>query len=106
MYAAHIIVNTRVGIHVSNRYMVIIDVFWMQMQFDVELMGEFDFSKCRRFAVRGYNKAKLMSAVSVDVKSCEAFDPILIKPKHVLDAVGKRETDRGIYLFVMKFESL
>ncbi|XP_055997828.1 uncharacterized protein LOC125647098 [Ostrea edulis] len=67
------------------------------MQFDVELMGEFDFSKCRRFAVRGYNKAKLMSAVSVDVKNCEAFDPILIKPKHVLDAVGKRETDRDGY---------
>ena len=70
------------------------------MQFDVELQGEFDFSKCRRLAVRGYNKAKLFSSVSVDIKDCKAFDPILIKPKHVLDAVGKPDGDRG-YTFCL-----
>ena len=68
------------------------------MQFDVELDGEFDFSKCRRFAIRGYNKAKLFSSLSVDIKDCQAFDPILIKPKYVLDTVGKPEADRGITL--------
>nr|XP_034314147.1 uncharacterized protein LOC105348718 isoform X1 [Crassostrea gigas] len=67
------------------------------MQFDVELEGEFDFSKCRRLAVRGYNKAKLFSSVSVDIKDCKAFDPILIKPKHVLDAVGKPDGNRDGY---------
>ncbi|XP_061181031.1 uncharacterized protein LOC133189645 [Saccostrea echinata] len=67
------------------------------MQFEVELEGQFDFSKCRRFAVRGYNKAKLFSSVSADIKDCEAFDPILIKPKHVLDAVGQPEADRDGY---------
>ena len=66
------------------------------MQFDVELDGEFDFSKCRRFAVRGYNKAKLFSSLSVDIKDCQAFNPILIRPKDVLDAVGKPVTDKGI----------
>jgi hypothetical protein len=71
------------------------------MEFEVELQGEFDFSKCRRFAVRGYNKAKLFSSVSVDIKDCKAFDPILIKPKHVMDAVGEPETVRGRSLFVM-----
>ena len=68
------------------------------MQFDVELNGEFDFSKCRRFAVRGYNKAKLFSSLSVDIKDCQAFNPILIRPKDVLDAVGKSVTDKGIAL--------
>jgi hypothetical protein len=65
------------------------------MQFEVELQGKFDFSKCRRLAVRGYNKAKLFSAVSVDIKNCEAVEHILISPKDVLDAVGEPEAQRG-----------
>lgn len=65
------------------------------MQFDVELTGEFDFSKCRRFTVRGYNKAKLFSVVSTDIKDCKAFDPILIKPNLVIDAVGQSEDSKG-----------
>ncbi|XP_078334035.1 uncharacterized protein LOC111124258 [Crassostrea virginica] len=67
------------------------------MQFDVELDGEFDFSKCRRFAVRGYNKAKLFSSLSVDIKDCQAFDPLLIRPNYVLDSVGKPDADRDGY---------
>lgn len=70
------------------------------MQFDVELIGEFDFSKCRRFTVRGYNKAKLFSVVSTDIKDCKAFDPILIKPNLVIDAVGQPEASKGtVYCF-------
>lgn len=70
------------------------------MQFDVELTGEFDFSKCRRFTVRGYNKAKLFSVVSTDIKDCKAFDPILIKPNLVIDAVGQPEDSKGtVYYF-------
>lgn len=65
------------------------------MQFDVDLTGEFDFSKCRRFTVRGYNKAKLFSFVSTDIKDCKAFDPILIKPNLVIDAVGQPEDSKG-----------
>lgn len=70
------------------------------MQFDVELTGVFDFSKCRRFTVRGYNKAKLFSFVSTDIKDCKAFDPILIKPNLVIDAVGQPEDSKGtVYCF-------
>lgn len=70
------------------------------MQFDVELTGEFDFSKCRRFTVRGYNKAKLFSVISTDIKDCTAFDPILIKSNLVIDAVGQPEESKGtVYCF-------
>nr|XP_034301655.1 uncharacterized protein LOC105322112 [Crassostrea gigas] len=68
-----------------------------KMQFDVELTGEFDFSKCRRFTVRGYNKAKLFSVISTDIKDCTAFDPILIKPNLVIDAVGQPEESKDGY---------
>ncbi|XP_062569401.1 uncharacterized protein LOC134231455, partial [Saccostrea cucullata] len=68
-----------------------------KMQFEIGLLGEFDFSKCRRFSVRGYNKAKLFSTVSTDIKDCKAFDPILVKPNLVLDAVGELDTTRDGY---------
>ncbi|XP_061193435.1 uncharacterized protein LOC133201664 [Saccostrea echinata] len=68
-----------------------------KISFIIELVGEFDFSKCRRFAVRGYNKAMLYSTVSLDVKDCNAFDPILIRPKTVIDAVGRSDLSRDGY---------
>ncbi|KAK3101903.1 hypothetical protein FSP39_007221, partial [Pinctada imbricata] len=58
------------------------------MTFTVDLPGEFDFTKCRRFSVRGNNMAKLVASVSSEIKDCAAFNPILVKPNHVIDTVG------------------
>lgn len=54
----------------------------------MELIGEFDFFKCRRFIVRGYNKVKLFFVISIDIKDCIVFDFILIKSNLVIDVVG------------------
>ena len=67
------------------------------MTFTVGVPGVFDFTKCRRFTVRGMNQAKLHSQVSADVKSCTAFDPLLVIPNSVIDAVGE-PTSTGISL--------
>ena len=48
-----------------------------------------DFSRCKRFSVRGYNKAKLYSVISKEIKYCKAFNPSLIKPNIIIDAVGE-----------------
>jgi hypothetical protein len=71
-----------------------------QMSFTLKLNGQFDFSKCRGLAIRGYNKVKLYSTVYSHIRDCEAFDPVLIKPKVVIDAVGTPDPDRGI-AFIM-----
>ncbi|XP_069133969.1 uncharacterized protein [Argopecten irradians] len=64
-----------------------------KMTFELTLMGVMDFSRCKRFSVRGYNKAKIWSVVSREVKDCAAFDPILIKPNTIIDAVGEQKYD-------------
>ncbi|XP_062616047.1 uncharacterized protein LOC134277752 [Saccostrea cucullata] len=68
-----------------------------EMTFILDLEGKFDFSKCRGLAIRGYNKAKLYSTVYSHIKDCEAFDPVLIKPNVVIDAVGKPDPYRDGY---------
>lgn len=70
------------------------------MSFTLELNGQFDFSKCRGLAIRGYNKVKLYSTVYSHIRDCEAFDPVLIRPKVVIDAVGTPDPDRGINFII------
>lgn len=67
----------------------------LQISFVLELNGQFDFSKCRGLAIRGFNKMKLYSTVYSHIRDCEAFDPVLIIPKTVIDAVGTPDPDRG-----------
>lgn len=76
-----------------------ISISLAQMEFIISLDGSFDFSKCRKLTVRGYNKAGLYSTVSSEIKSCSAFDPVLIKPNIVIDAVGTPDPSRGIQFF-------
>jgi hypothetical protein len=59
-----------------------------QISFELTLNGTMDFSKCKTFSIRGYNKVKLTSVVSTEIKDCKAFNPILINPNVVIDAVG------------------
>ena len=47
-----------------------------------------DFSRCKRFSVRGYNQARQYAVVSTEIKDCVAINPILIQPNVVIDAVG------------------
>lgn len=67
--------------------------------------GQFDFSKCRGLAIRGFNKMKLYSTVYSHVRDCEAFDPVLIIPKTVIDAVGTPDPDRGYLKLMFVFEA-
>lgn len=39
---------------------------------------------------------KLYSTVYSHIRDCEAFDPVLIIPKTVIDAVGTPDPDRGL----------
>ncbi|CAG2234222.1 unnamed protein product [Mytilus edulis] len=59
-----------------------------QISFEYELNGTMDFSKCKRFSIRGYNNVKLYTTISTEVKDCDAYNPILIIPNIVIDAVG------------------
>lgn len=68
---------------------------FFQMEFEILLDGTFDFSKCRHITIRGYNKAGLYSTLSAEIKSCSAFDPVLIQPNIVIDAVGKIDPNTG-----------
>ncbi|XP_071082513.1 uncharacterized protein [Haliotis cracherodii] len=61
------------------------------MTFHVLLPQRLDFSKCRRLAVRGYNKVGLSTTVSADVRDCAADDPAVVVPAIVIDAVGARK---------------
>ncbi|CAC5370733.1 unnamed protein product [Mytilus coruscus] len=67
-----------------------------QITFEYVLNGTMDFSRCKRFSIRGYNKAKLYSTVSTEIKDCGAFNPILIQPNIVIDAVGAPDANDGI----------
>ncbi|XP_060084880.1 uncharacterized protein LOC132564227 [Ylistrum balloti] len=64
-----------------------------KLTFELSLTGEMDFSRCKRFSVRGYNKAKLWTVVSREILDCAAFDPILIQPNTIIDAVGEQQYD-------------
>lgn len=59
-----------------------------KISFLVTLTGKMDFSKCRNVVIRGYNKAGLHSTVSAGIKDCAQFNPILIVPNVIVDAVG------------------
>lgn len=61
------------------------------MTFEPTLTGEMDFSKCKRFSVRGFNQVKMYSLVSKEIKQCNAFNPKLINPNVVIDAKGLPE---------------
>ena len=52
------------------------------------LNGTMDFSRCKTFSIRGYDQVKLSSIISTEIKDCKAFNPILINPNIVIDAVG------------------
>ncbi|XP_071084119.1 uncharacterized protein [Haliotis cracherodii] len=67
-----------------------------KIRFQITLPQHLDFTKCRRVAVRGYNRVGLYATVSADVKDCAAFDPVYIVPSVVLDAIGKAKApDQG-----------
>ncbi|XP_046570853.1 uncharacterized protein LOC124279103 [Haliotis rubra] len=63
------------------------------MTFHVHLPKHLDFSKCRRLAVRGYNKVGLSTTVSADMRDCAAYDPAVVVPSIVIDVVGARQVD-------------
>lgn len=85
-------------IYISHFFAYAFKLFF-QMEFEILLDGKFDFSKCRQITIRGYNKAGLYSTLSAEIKSCSAFDPVLIKPNIVIDAVGSLDPNRGIGMF-------
>ena len=69
-----------------------------EMTFELTLTGEMDFSKCKRFSVRGFNQVKMYSLVSKEIKQCNAFNPKLINPNIVIDAKGlPGDTGKLIY---------
>lgn len=70
------------------------------MEFTILLDGLFDFSKCRGLTIRGYNKAGLYSTISSEIKNCSAFDPILVKPNILIDAVGTPDLSRGMVFYL------
>ncbi|KAK3100189.1 hypothetical protein FSP39_015958 [Pinctada imbricata] len=65
------------------------------MTFTLNLQKELDTSKCRKFSVRGFNKAKLVSVVSSEILDCDASDPIIVKPNDIIDAVGDPTSEDG-----------
>ncbi|XP_052067298.1 uncharacterized protein LOC127706680 [Mytilus californianus] len=67
-----------------------------RINFEMVLTGEMDFSRCKRFSIRGYDQVRLNSIVSTDIKNCQAFNPILINPNIVIDAVGAPSANDGV----------
>ncbi|XP_076113973.1 uncharacterized protein LOC143082259 [Mytilus galloprovincialis] len=67
-----------------------------RINFEMVLTGEMDFSRCKRFSIRGYDQVRLTSTVSTEIKDCKAFNPILINPNIVIDAVGAASATEGI----------
>ncbi|KAK3099491.1 hypothetical protein FSP39_005250, partial [Pinctada imbricata] len=76
------------------------------MTFTITLQNELDTSKCRKFSVRGFNKAKLVSVVSTEIIDCDAFNPILVQPNVIIDAVGEPTSDDGYGLPIVLEENL
>ncbi|XP_070557450.1 uncharacterized protein [Ptychodera flava] len=62
----------------------------------VSLPNTLDFTKCVLFGLRGYNKAGLYATTYKDVIDCESFDPRLIVPNTVIDAVGTYGIDGDV----------
>ncbi|ESO83749.1 hypothetical protein LOTGIDRAFT_168990 [Lottia gigantea] len=52
--------------------------------------GKINSNKCRRLALRLFNKAGLSTLISKQIQNCSAVDPILIRPAIVLDAVRQK----------------
>ncbi|KAI8510730.1 hypothetical protein Bbelb_116460, partial [Branchiostoma belcheri] len=63
-----------------------------QLTHEVSLDDGLDFTHCLRLLVRGSNRVGLYSTVARDVLDCDAYDPILISPPTVIDAVGNSES--------------
>lgn len=73
--------------------------FEFQINFEMVLTGEMDFSRCKRFSIRGYDQVRLHSIVSTEIKDCKAFNPVLINPNIVIDAVGAASAT-GQFIFI------
>jgi hypothetical protein len=61
----------------------------------VTLDNPLSFTECALVAVRGWNKVNMFTSISAEIKDCNAFDPILINPRMVIDAVGTQKIDPG-----------
>ncbi|XP_076086914.1 uncharacterized protein LOC143057491 [Mytilus galloprovincialis] len=60
-------------------------------QLTIHLLGQIDFSKCRIFALRGYNGAGVSQTTFAEIKPCKGQDVV---PKIVLDATGEQQLNR------------
>jgi hypothetical protein len=68
------------------------------MQFLIQFNSNFDFSKCRKLYIRGYNKAGVWSTVSTEIKKCNIEDgDSLIVANIIIDAIGRQEHRLGKY---------
>ncbi|KAK3801475.1 hypothetical protein RRG08_010055 [Elysia crispata] len=52
-----------------------------------------DFSVCRRIAIKGYNYVGMSATISREIQNCTAYNPLLIVPNKVVDAVGPQAGD-------------
>ncbi|XP_052082402.1 uncharacterized protein LOC127720030 [Mytilus californianus] len=57
-------------------------------QLTIHLLGQIDFSKCRIFALRGYNRAGVWQTTFAEIKPCNGKDVV---PKIVLDVIGEQQ---------------
>jgi len=74
------------------------------MQFLIQFNSSFDFSKCRKLYIRGYNKAGVWSTVSTEIKKCNVDDgDSLIVAHIVIDAIGRQEYSLGKYKGLHRF---
>lgn len=72
------------------------NLVFFQAEFTVFLSGQMDFSKCRIFALRGYNKAGVWQTQFADIKQCNIYgDNQIIIPNIVVDAVGEQQINGG-----------
>ena len=68
------------------------------MQFIIQFNSSFDFSKCRKLYIRGYNKAGVWATVSTEIRKCNIDDgDSLIVANMVIDAIGRQEYSLGKY---------
>ena len=68
------------------------------MQLIIQFNSSFDFSKCRKLYIRGYNKAGVWATVSTEIRKCNNDDgDSLIVANMVIDAIGRQEYSLGKY---------
>jgi hypothetical protein len=68
------------------------------MQLIIQFNSSFDFSKCRKLYIRGYNKAGVWATVSTEIRKCNNDDGgSLIVANMVIDAIGRQEYSLGKY---------